>query len=309
MDPRDTPVAIVGAGPAGSALARALALAGVGVTLFHDPAGRKHCGGGVPPRAFTRVPWLRTVTAPHTEIARISLSSPGSGACDVDLPAPLAIYDRAAFDASLREAAARAGSRIVSARVTGLRRERGSWSILAGGREHRAGVLAGADGASSRVRRLLSSPFPARSLSLCAGYYVAPPAPGTASIGFIGPRASYAWLFPGPGRSSAGIVAPLPGCRGESLLRILRDWLEMKFPGFRFDYSRPYAALVPTAGFHAGRVHGDGWALIGDAAGVADPVTREGICFAVHSAELLASALRKGRPGMFPVLLKANLLK
>jgi flavin-dependent dehydrogenase len=36
---------------------------------------------------------------------------------------------------------------------------------------------------------------------------------------------------------------------------------------------------------------GPRWCLLGDAAGLVDPVTREGICFALRSAESIAAAL------------------
>lgn len=310
MDIFDASVGIVGAGPAGSALARALACGGATVTLFHDPSRPKHCGGGVPPRAFSRIPWLGGIEAPRAELSRLRLSSPQGGACRIDLPSPLSIFDRAALDASLRDAAARAGAIIVPARVTAIRRERAGWRLAAGGREHRAGFLVGADGVSSLVRRTLSRPFPPGALSLCAGYYLPAPDPGTVSVGFHGPPAAYTWVFPGPGgRASAGIVAPREGRRGEELRRILRDWLEDEFPAFRFDWSRPYAALVPTAGLRPDGVGGKGWALIGDAAGVADPVTREGIFFSVRSAELLASSILAGRPRSYPLLLGVQLLR
>jgi hypothetical protein len=47
------------------------------------------------------------------------------------------------------------------------------------------------------------------------------------------------------------------------------------------------------------RIQGDGWALAGDAAGFADPITGEGICYALRSGELLAQALISGRPGSY----------
>ncbi len=39
---------------------------------------------------------------------------------------------------------------------------------------------------------------------------------------------------------------------------------------------------------------GDGWALVGDAAGFVDPITGEGIFYALHSAELLGQSLIAG---------------
>lgn len=41
---------------------------------------------------------------------------------------------------------------------------------------------------------------------------------------------------------------------------------------------------------------GEGWALLGDAAGFADPVTGEGIYYAIRSAELFADAYLAGEP-------------
>lgn len=309
MESRDSPVLIVGAGPAGSTLAAALARSGRAVTLLHDPARRKHCGGGVPPRAFARLRPLDGLRAPRSEIGRLSVSSRTGARCEIELSSPLAIYDRAAFDGALRAAAAGAGARLVPARVTGIRREGGMWVLAAGGREHRGRFLVGADGAAGIVRRSLSAPFPPGALSLCAGYYLRAPDPGAAHVGFPGPPGCYTWIFPGPETASAGIVAPLPGWRGDSLRRLLRAWMAERFPGASFDFGRPFAAMVPTARLRPRGVCGGGWALIGDAAGVADPVTREGIFFSMRSAELLAAALGAGRPALYPLLLRAHLLR
>jgi geranylgeranyl reductase len=302
-------VAVVGAGPAGSTLATLLAKAGIDTVIFHAARGPKHCGGGIPPRAFDRLPLLRRFNAPRIDACRISFSAPGADAAPpVELPRPLAVFDRAAFDRALRGEAEAAGARLVTARVRRIGRRGSSWAIETDGGTWRAGFLAGADGASGIVRRLLSTPFPAAALSLCAGYYLPAPDPARISIGFMGGAASYAWLFPGPSAASAGIVAPLAGARGERLRGRLRAWLEASNPGVRFDWSRPYAALVPTPGLRVGRVGGGAWALVGDAAGVADPATREGIYFSMRSSALLARCIDRSRPAAYPVLLRALLL-
>lgn len=302
-------VAIVGAGPAGSTLAALLARAGFATLLFHAVGRPKHCGGGVPPRAFDRLPLLRGLAAPRAEIRRISFSAPGAGAAPpVELPRPLAVFDRAALDRALRDEAERSGARLVSACVRRIEKRGASWEIEAGDGTYGAGFLAGADGVSGIVRRFLSTPFPPAALSLCAGYYLAAPDPGRISIGFTGVKASYAWLFPGPTAASAGIVAPLAGWRGEQLRRLLRAWLEAEYPGFRFNWTRPYAAVVPTPGLSAERLGGTAWALVGDAAGAADPATREGIYFSMRSSALLARCLIRNRPAAYPALLRVLLL-
>jgi len=43
-------------------------------------------------------------------------------------------------------------------------------------------------------------------------------------------------------------------------------------------------------------VSGDGWAMVGDSAGLVDPITGEGLYYALRSAELCAEALLAHRP-------------
>lgn len=55
-----------------------------------------------------------------------------------------------------------------------------------------------------------------------------------------------------------------------------------------------FGAKIPTLDLPTWptlKATGDGWALIGDAAGFADPITGEGIYYALKSADLLAGAL------------------
>jgi flavin-dependent dehydrogenase len=58
-----------------------------------------------------------------------------------------------------------------------------------------------------------------------------------------------------------------------------------------------YAARIPgltPETLDARRAAGEDWALLGDAAGFADPVTGEGIFYALRSAELFAEAFLRG---------------
>ena len=59
-----------------------------------------------------------------------------------------------------------------------------------------------------------------------------------------------------------------------------------------------YAARIPGLAaktWDKRKVCGNDWALLGDAAGFADPVTGEGIYYALRSAELFAEAYLEGR--------------
>jgi flavin-dependent dehydrogenase len=290
-------VAIVGAGPAGASLASQLSGAGVEVLLFHSPeTAEKHCGGGIPSRALNEFTWLHELPSPRKEIRRITLTSPGGISHGLELTHPMITVSRAEFDEGLRQRAIRSGARLLDERVRSLKRDGRRWKICTEAAEYGAAFLVGADGVASLVRRTLSERFPTSSLSLCAGYYVTPPDEERIVIGFLKQRAAYSWIFPRPGLASAGIVAPLTGSNRNTLLGELRAWLDGSFPDFKFDYSRPYAALISTYQVRRGPVSGDGWALIGDAAGVADPIAREGIYFSIKSAEILASVYLSSHP-------------
>jgi flavin-dependent dehydrogenase len=73
-------------------------------------------------------------------------------------------------------------------------------------------------------------------------------------------------------------------------------WLERAglAPGAPLEpYSWPIPSL-PAADLARERPAGPGWLLVGDAAGLVDPLTREGIYFALKSGEWAAEALRAG---------------
>jgi flavin-dependent dehydrogenase len=62
-----------------------------------------------------------------------------------------------------------------------------------------------------------------------------------------------------------------------------------------------FGAKIPTldlASWKGLQTSGDGWALVGDAAGFADPITGEGIYYAFKSADILAEALISSRNGI-----------
>ena len=69
----------------------------------------------------------------------------------------------------------------------------------------------------------------------------------------------------------------------------------MPFAGSQF-----YCHLLPSLtrrSFQRNRLAGEGWAAVGDAAGLVDPITGEGLYYALRSAELLASCARESRIG------------
>ncbi len=103
----------------------------------------------------------------------------------------------------------------------------------------------------------------------------------------------YLWSFPRPDHLAIGICAQADaGAAAGDLRARARRWLDTLSvaPGARLvPYSWPIPSLS-AAGFDALVVSGPGWYLAGDAAGLVDPITREGIFFALRSGELAAEA-------------------
>jgi flavin-dependent dehydrogenase len=64
--------------------------------------------------------------------------------------------------------------------------------------------------------------------------------------------------------------------------------------GIPWKDGRFYSHLLPslsTDGWRQNRVAGDGWIAVGDAAGLVDPITGEGLYYAIRSADLAAKAV------------------
>src|SRR5205085_111000 len=83
------------------------------------------------------------------------------------------------------------------------------------------------------------------------------------------------------------------GVTADALRMRLRAWIQKTAlaPGARLDaYSWPIPSLAPRE-LDALDVSGPGWCLAGDAAGLVDPITREGIFFALQSGEWAADAI------------------
>jgi flavin-dependent dehydrogenase len=141
-----------------------------------------------------------------------------------------------------------------------------------------------------------------------AGYFI----PGRRSlmqIQFLKGITGYIWVFPRLDHASAGIAAKMGEISTAELRRILEKWLEIN--DFHFDGARFYSHILPSfraQTFETLEVCGDGWAMIGDSAGLVDPITGEGLYYALRSAELCAGALLAGEPERYRSLLRDEVL-
>jgi geranylgeranyl reductase family protein len=288
---------VVGAGPAGAMAARDLAQNGARVALVDGSHPReKPCGGGVTGRALelagTEIPGGCATDAVTFEAAgrRATVSLPQTDC--------LRVFSRETFDAALVRQAVDGGTELVRSRVTSISRAAGRWTIQAGDRTLEAKWLLGADGAAGVVRKQVARGFERRQLSVAAGSYVDGVDTTEIVIGFVDSPRGYLWSFPRPGHLAVGTCAQADETTTTEMQAVTDRWLDGYAPAAgrpRRRYAWPIPSLEPRD-LDVEQPAGDGWMLLGDAAGLVDPITREGIFFALRSGMLAAEALRAPSP-------------
>ena len=289
-------VTVIGGGPAGAWAARQLARGGATVALVDGSHPReKPCGGGVTGRTLELIGSSVASLAGAVPIDTAIFEHRGAKA-EVPLSADgerlrLAVVSRRSFDQHLVTLAEQAGAVLHPTRALDLTRTAGSWRIATRSGPIEARWVIGADGPGSLVRRRLSRAFAREDLSIASGYYVQGVSSQQIDIAFEADPPGYLWSFPRPDHLAVGVCAQSDETTAAALLALTAKWLDRHVRGgTRQRYSWPIPSLL-TETLARERPAGDGWMLIGDAAGLVDPITREGIFFALSSANMAAASL------------------
>src|SRR5918993_1103910 len=291
-------VVVVGGGPAGATAALAALRAAPGASVLvldrDDFPRDKVCGDGIAPEALDVLAGLGVDPSALTEgfapVPRLRLTGPSGAVAERAMHRPAAVVPRLAFDARLLGAARAAGAEV--RRTLARRVEPRPDGVEVDG-SVRASVLVAADGAESVVRRALGmrSPRPDSVAIAIRGY--APEPPGTAGVQVVTTTArrwpAYAWSFPlGDGRANVGYGELVSG--GATRAGLV-EGLHRLLPGVEPEGLRAHRLPLSTGRprLPDGRV-----LLAGDAQSLINPLTGEGIFYAVLSGALAGAASAHG---------------
>jgi flavin-dependent dehydrogenase len=282
-------VAVLGGGPAGAFAAEQLAAAGIETIVFDEKlAWEKPCGGGLTYKAYKQYPFLIENSTPKKLITETVLAAPGAGAVNLRLSEPLLIYSRFDLNRMLLERAEHAGARIEKARVLGMDRYGDRWLLRTKTGTLETDFCIVATGARNPLREV-GTQLSAGDAMAALGYYVQGHQEQV-DIQFLPRLEGYIWVFPRCGHLSVGICGK--GEPAASLRQRLERYMGEK--GISSKGAAFYSHLLPsleTAAWKKNRVAGEGWLAVGDAAGLVDPITGEGLYYAIRSADLAAKAL------------------
>jgi flavin-dependent dehydrogenase len=299
-------IGIIGAGPAGARAAELLASAGARVVMLDPKAPwEKPCGGGLTDSAFDEFPELEELKPAAQRVASIHIEGGWDEALVVPLDRPIWILSRRTLGRWQLDRAVRAGAEHLPLRVTHAHRTSGGWVLDTPEGKVLTPFLLGADGAASLVRRAAAPDFDVDLAPTRVAYPEGPgPTPDAVVLRFYAGIAGYLWDFPRPDHRSVGIVVPNGTWQ--------RPRLDGEIDQYRTVSETSSVSGAPRAGAVIGTAllgHGDysaiageDFALLGDAAGFADPFTGEGIQNALRSADLFAQARSEGHPERYPVL-------
>ncbi len=296
-------MAVVGTGPAGSLLAYQMARAGRKVLLLEKRRlpRYKACGGGLTQRARALLPFdLDGLVEDRARTARLRVHYRTAFA-QTDGTATVHLVMRHRFDHFLVRQAEAAGAVVRDqVRFLSLSGSPGKLTVkTTAGRFHTRLVI-GADGVRSRVARALGLPLTYRVMpALEAELAVAPETrqrfAGSVYFDFGVIPGGYAWLFPKKNSISAGILARNRPAR--RLKPFLLDYLARN--GLPGDEGLGSLRLhpIPCRPDHRNCYADPRGLVVGDATGLVDPVTGEGIYYALKSAMIAAAVLSS--PGSY----------
>ncbi|NGZ96888.1 MAG: geranylgeranyl reductase [Nitrospira sp. WS110] len=292
-------VIVAGSGPAGSTAAWRLAQAGVTVAVIEKAAlpRYKTCGGGIIGRAIQALPLdVRYVVAQECHAAQLNILPTGLS-FTTHRPTPIvSMTMRDQFDFALLSAAQAAGATMHQrCALEDISHCGDGVTVMTNVGTMKAKFVIAADGALSTVARKMGM-ADGRVLIPALEYEVILPSDqldkfhGVARFDFGVLPHGYAWAFPKKTHLSVGVLSTVQ--RGSDLKHTMVQYLERLGCDAATQVQR-HGFVIPIRPRNGPFVY-KRVLLVGDAAGLADPVTGEGISFAIRSGLMAGQSLIDG---------------
>ena len=298
---------VIGCGPAGNTVAYRLASAGARVLMVDKEALPRHkvCGGGLTAKALREAPFsLLPVVERRVDAAFVAYAGAHPVRCE--RPGMGGMVQRAVLDGFMAEKAIAAGAVLREhTSFESFETRGGVIEVRTSSGAFTTRVLVGADGVYSRVRKqLLPRATPRLVPAIEALLW-----PGPGVLDLVGDAcvfdlgvipAGYGWVFPKRDHLNIGLYRFFKRPANLDLRRLLDAFIA------RYRILRGYeriavkALFIPVAPVSR-RLVAQGVVLIGDAAGVGDPLFGEGIYFAIRSGNLAAEAIASALDGKIPL--------
>ena len=303
-------LAIIGGGPAGAFAASELARSGRDVLLFEEKlAWEKPCGGGVTPKAVERWPFLSDTLIERNWVTACEMVAPSGRKTRFQLNSQIAIFSRLTLNGLMLQRARELGASVIRQRITDIQGGPGNWTLVSPSAEYKTGFVALAAGARCALRSRFAPLLGPENFVLAQGYYV-PGTHRTIQIRFLPELHGYIWLFPRANHFSIGICGRMAGKNSSDLRKVLEGCIRNEFR-LSLEGAQFYAHIIPALTKDALRnlaLSGEGWAMLGDSAGLVDAITGEGLFYALRSAELFCQAMLAETPREYASLATQEIL-
>jgi geranylgeranyl reductase family protein len=297
----DADVIIAGAGPAGTVAAYDLAIQGVRVLILEKSQFPrcKVCGAGLTHKILEEIPYDISPVI-ETTIRSVRFSGKFNEIFTRHASDPIMYCTmRDKLDAFMLDKAVTAGAVVrFNEHVTGLSQQPDHAEVTTKKSSYRTKLVIGADGASGIVARAAGL---RRDIEMGLAWEAEVEAPPelvaslseTVFLDWGTLPGGYAWMFPKSDHLSIGVGGP--ATLSHHMMPYYEKFLRM-FIGEPFQKSKivnrkpkiqswPIPVRRKKGPFHNGRV-----VVAGDAAGLTDPMTGEGIWYAVKSGRMAAQA-------------------
>jgi flavin-dependent dehydrogenase len=297
---------IVGGGPSGALCGEQLARAGHSVDIFDEHlAWEKPCGGGLTYKATECYPFLLDGPFPKKLIRSVEIVSAENHRAQLDLQHPIVIYSRRVLNGLLLDRAREAGCRVHHSRVQQINASGDKPRYSIDSQWHQADFLVFATGARNSFlpgTRALSRD----EMEMTQGYFV-PQTSEQITIKFLPEFEGYIWSFPRADHLSLGICGSMSAHTSNELRNHLHEFAASE--QIETAEAKFYSHVLPSPQERTlsdRAVIGRNWALCGDAAAWVDPLTGEGLFYAMRSGEILGRSLAEGRPETYPTRVRAS---